>query len=63
MQGSVHERLAPTALPKIMSTSENTFLSINQKGPDGVACDGSVTGDNGGLCFVDFCDGRGSQKW
>jgi hypothetical protein len=63
MQSSVGERLAPTALLKILSTSENTLLPISQKGPDGVTHDGSVTGDKGGLGFVDLCGYRGSQRW
>jgi hypothetical protein len=63
MQGSVGERLAPTALPKILSTTGNALLPISQKGPDGVTHSGSVTGDKGGLCFLDLCGDRGSQRW
>ena len=55
MQGSVGERLAPTALPKILNTNGNALLPISQKGPDGVTQDGSVTGDKGGLNFMDLC--------
>ena len=63
MQGSVGERLAPTALPKILSTTGNALLPISQKGPDGVTHSDSVTGDKGGLCFLDLCGDRGSQRW
>jgi hypothetical protein len=63
MQGSVGERLAPTALPKILSTSGNALLPISQKGSDGVTHSGSVTGGKGGLCFLDLCGDRGSQRW
>ena len=63
MQGSAGERLAPTALPKILNTSENALLPISQKGSDGVTHSGSVTGGKGTLFFVVLCDNRGSQRW